>query len=225
MRRTALLTLILCGALCAPAPAHEGNPNYESLVNAVRGVPGLTAEVLNGDDRLLLVNEGPRTVVVEGYDDEPYARLRADGVVEVNRRSPATYLNDDRFGQVDVPATADPQAPPRWRTVGRGGRFEFHDHRIHWMAGSVPPQVRDDRSERQKVNDWTVPIRAEGSGAGAVTGTLWWQGSGGGAPVAMFVALGVFALLGVALVVVVRRRRAAAPEDDATTAPAREEAW
>jgi hypothetical protein len=210
------MTLMLCGALAAPAAAHEGNPNFESLVTGVTGVPGLKAEVLNGDDRLLLINEGRQTIVVEGYDEEPYARLRADGVVEVNDRSPARYLNDDRFGQVDVPDGADPEAEPEWRAVGRGGRFEFHDHRIHWMTKTDPPQV-EDRSQRQKVNDWTVPVRVSGAGAGAVRGTLWWRGDGGGAPVAMFAGLAAFALLSVLLVVVVRRRR--------SRVPAGREAW
>ncbi len=204
MRRAALVALVVCGAIASPAAAHEGNPNFESLVTAVDGQPGLTAEILNGDDRLLLVNETGRTVVVEGYDGEPYARLRADGTVEVNRRSPARYLNSDRFGQTDVPDFADPQAEPVWAEVGRGGRYEFHDHRIHWMTQADPPQVKD-KSERTRVQDWVVPLDT-----GAVRGTLWWRGDGGGAPVAMFAGLAAFALLAAGFVVLVRRRRSRA---------------
>jgi hypothetical protein len=221
MRRTALVTLAITAALVPIAGAHGGNADFESLVTSVEGVPGLRAEVLNGDDRLLVVNRGGRTVTVRGYDEEPYARLRPDGTVQVNRRSEATYLNDDRFGQVDVPDFVDNNAPPQWRTVGRTGRFEFHDHRIHWMTRNDPPQVRD-KGRRRKVLDWSVPVEAEGRSAGAVRGTLWWRGSGGGAPVAMFAGLGAFALLGTALVVVVRRRRTSAAADGRERAG---EAW
>jgi hypothetical protein len=225
MRRAALLTLLLCGAIAAPALAHTGNPDFESVVTAIDGVPGLKAQVLNGDDRLLLINTGRRTVTVQGYDGEPYARLRADRVVEVNQHSPARYLNDDRFGQVEVPASASAKASPLWEPVARDGRFEFHDHRIHWMSKTDPPQVRDDRSGRRKVSDWTVPVRTAGASAGAIRGTLWWRGTGGGAPAAMFVGLAAFALLSAAFVVVVRRRRAAATHPVAVGSSPKDEAW
>jgi hypothetical protein len=219
MRRPALvLALALCGALAAPALAHEGNPDFESLVTAVEGAPGVKAEILNGDDRLLVVNEGSSTVVVEGYDSEPYARLRPDGTVEVNRRSEATYLNEDRFGDVPLPAAVDNRAAPRWKVVGRNGRFEFHDHRMHWMSKTDPPQVRSDRSARQRVFDWTVPLRVGERGSGAIRGTLWWRGDGGGAPVAMFAGLGAFALVALGFVLVVRRRRSSSAGSEA-------EAW
>jgi len=231
MRRPALTALALLGLLAAPASAHEGDARYESLVTRVDGVPGLRAQVLDGDDRLLLVHRGPRTVVVEGYEDEPYARLRPGGLVEVNDRATATYLNEERDGNVPVPAVADADAPPRWRVVGRSGRFEFHDHRIHWMGGeAAPPAVRDE-AVRTKVFDWRVPVRVEGGPEGAVAGTLWWRGQGGGAPAGAYAALAAGAVVGLLLVVVVRRRRGRSGGDDGgsggTAPPAREaaEAW
>jgi hypothetical protein len=216
--RAFLAAASLAGTLAAPALAHEGNPNFESLVSRVDGAAGLRAEVLNGDDRLQLVNTGPSTVVVMGYDEEPYARLKPDGIVEINRRSSATYLNEDRFGKVDVPASADPKAAPQWEVVGRNGRFEFHDHRIHWMAEGDPPTVRD-KAARKKVFDWTVPLRVGASDA-AVRGSLWWRGTGDdGAPTAAFVAGGAIVFASLLLVVVVRTRRRRGER-----APA-EEAW
>ena len=115
-------------------------------------------QVLNYDDRLLLINRTGKTVLVRGYESEPYARLRADGTVEVNKRSPSYYLNEERYGGTPVPASASPKAPPRWSVVSKTGRFETHDHRIHWMSkGATPPQV-NDKGKRTKVFDWRVPI-------------------------------------------------------------------
>ena len=132
-------------------------------------MPGVTIEVLNYDDRLLMINRTGKTVAITGYEREPYARLREDGTVEVNRRSPTHYLNEERYGGTPVPTSADPKAPPQWETVSRTGRFEWHDHRIHWMSkDTVPPQVKDE-DKRTKVFDWRVPIRV-GSQPAALTG-------------------------------------------------------
>jgi hypothetical protein len=197
----------LC-ALAPPALAHEGNPNYRSEVHAIRPpLKGLDAEVLNFDDRIELRNSSGETVVVEGYRDEPYLRFEPDGTVLVNQRSPTTYLNEDRFAAVEVPDTADPKAAPEWHTVARNGRYDWHDHRIHWMSSTPPERVRDDESARVKLFDWKLPLTAGGVPA-TISGSLTWVGKdGGGFPVAAAVSLAVVVLAGVALVAVVRRRR------------------
>jgi hypothetical protein len=207
--RAAALAALAAALLAPPALAHEGSPDYESLVRSVTPrIPGFAVEVLNGDDRLEVRNTGTATVTIEGYNDEPYLRLRPGGIVEANLRSPAQYLNQDRFTGAKVPASADPKAVAQWKVVARTGRYEFHDHRMHWMAMGVPQQV-SDRSKRTKVFDWSVPLRAQGS-SGAIAGELFWRGSGGGAPLGAYVALAVVMLLGGASVLLVRRRRAAA---------------
>ena len=43
-----------------------------------------------------------------------------------------------------MPADADEKATPRWEVVGSNGRYEWHDHRIHWMSKDTPPQVKDE---------------------------------------------------------------------------------
>jgi hypothetical protein len=208
-------------ALCAAAPAapaHEGNPNYRSEVRAVvPPVPGLDARVLNHDDRIEFAYRGERPLVVEGYNGEPYLRFRPDGRVEVNRRSPATYLNDDRFAQVDVPARADHEAPPEWAVAARHGRYDWHDHRIHWMSeGALPPQVKDE-TDRVKVFDWRIPLAA-GQRA-SVRGTLTWLGRGdSGFPLAAALSLGAAMLSGGLLVLLVRRHRRARPKRAPTEA-------
>jgi hypothetical protein len=202
-------------ALCAAAPAtsaHEGNPNYRSAVREIApAVPGLDARVLNFDDRIEFVYDGDRELVVDGYRHEPYLRFLPDGRVQVNTRSPAGYLNEDRFAQVDVPARADRRAAPEWRTLARNGRYDWHDHRIHWMsAGTLPTRVRDE-SKQVKVFDWSVPLEVGGRRA-AVRGTLTWVGrEAGGFPIAAAVSLAAAALAGGALIAVVRRRRRRPP--------------
>lgn len=198
-------------ALCVAAPtavAHQGNPNYRSQVRSITpAVDGLEAQVLGYDDRIELRNEGDNTVVVEGYRGEPYLRFEPDGTVEVNRRSPAVYLNEDRFAKVSVPGSADPSAPPEWEVVSKTGRYDWHDHRIHWMGATPPPMVRKNEKARTKVFDWKLPIAAAGQRS-VIRGSLVWVGKdSGGFPLAAVVSLLAAILGGAALVVFVRRRR------------------
>jgi hypothetical protein len=209
---TATLVAGLLLALTAgTASAHGGNSKFRSQFRSIQpAVSGIRVEVLNYDDRLLMINRSGKTVAISGYEREPYARLGADGTVEVNRRSPTQYLNGERYGGTPVPQSADPKAPPQWQVVSRTGRFEWHDHRIHWMSkDTVPPQVKD-QDKRTKVFDWRVPIRV-GSQPARLTGTLFWQpATASGVPTAAIVALVVLVLVTVALFVVTRRRRVAA---------------
>lgn len=226
-RGAAALTLIASAVAAPAALAHGGgSPDYISEVDSVQPADaGLTVDVLDRDDRLLLRNRGEQTVVVIGYDGEPYVRLAADGTVAVNRNSPALYLNDDRFADVDVPDNADGDAAPDWDVVNRDGQYEWHDHRIHWMSeGTLPPAVTDTGAET-KVFDWTVPLRV-GDREGGIDGTLTWVGRpGGGFPVAAAVALAAIVLGGLALVVFVRRRRGGDRGDGDRAAKPAGEAW
>jgi hypothetical protein len=216
--------IALTGALTAsPALAHKGNPNYESRVlNVAPAQPGVKVTVINRDDRLELVNSSGRTILIRGYVEEPYARVGGDGTVEVNTDSEAYYLNRDRDGATKAPAGVDSKGAPQWKRISRTGRFEWHDHRMHWMGKGTPEQVRD-KSERTKVFDWSVPIEVDGR-KGSIAGDLWWTPTpGGGLPVG---AIAGFAGLVIALsigVFVIRRRRAGdeAPEPQRGAA----EAW
>ena len=214
-RLTGTLALALVALATPTALAHEGNPNYRSTVRAVAPeTEGVDVQVLNFDDRLELRNVSGRTVTILGYGGEPYARLLADGSVQVNRRSPSTYLNEERLGGAEVPESASAKADPVWRTLDGSGRFDWHDHRAHWMSKALPPQVKDE-DVRTKVFDWNVPISVAGE-KGSIRGDLFWvPDAGGGLPLAAALALTAVALGGVALVAFVRRRRRASPADGA----------
>jgi hypothetical protein len=205
--------LAMGAAIEVPTPVNDqgSNSNYRSNITAVTpSVPGLSVQVLEFADRLVLTNHTGKTVTIYGYDGEPYARVLADGTVQRNVRSPATYLNQSFYGDINVPAIADPSAPPKWEVLDRTGQFEWHDHRIHYTSPAVPPQVKD-RSKRTLVFDWKVPI-AVGASKGAVAGQLFWTPENSKTPVAAIV-LGIAIVVGgLAFVVFVRRRRAGGAE-------------
>jgi hypothetical protein len=242
LMRAALSAALLMLA-ASPAAAHEGNADYRSVVRAiVPATDGLTAQVLNHDDALQVVNRSDRTVVVLDDRGRPYARIAADGLVQVNRavpepshgaEEPADDDHPDRehaggllLASLDGAALAhagedhdEPTEPrgtaaerPRWRTLDRSGRFRWHDHRIKYGGTGVPPQVTD-ASEETKVKDWRVPIVVDGE-RGAIAGTLTWVGEPGAG--SSFPTAAVVSLVVLALLavaaVVAVRRRRAAGE-------------
>lgn len=190
----------------SPAEGHAGNPNFSSQVHGLsRPVDGITVQVLGFDDRLQLLNRSGKTVVIDGYDGEPYARILADGTVETNANSPAVYLNEDRFAAVQVPEQADSSAPPDWKRVLDGGEFNWHDHRMHWMQPATPPQVRDE-STKTKIFDYRIPIRVGGR-RNAIEGTLFWVGPADTSKTPFLIGGVLLIVICGAGVLVVRRRR------------------
>jgi hypothetical protein len=155
----ALLVLVLCPA----AAAHGGGARgYVSTLERVEPhTRGLEVRVLDGDDRLGLRNETGTDVVVPGYDGEPYLRFTTRAVYR-NTRSPATYLNEERYGNVALPEDASSKADPVWRKVADRSYYEWHDHRIHWMSPVAPPQVRAASDERHHVLDWRIRLTVDG---------------------------------------------------------------
>jgi hypothetical protein len=181
--------------------------HYRSNITSVTpNVPGLGLQVLEFADRMLLTNHTGQTVTIYGYSGEPYARVLANGTAEQNARSPATYLNTNFYGEVKVPPTASPNAPPQWVVVDRTGQFEWHDHRIHYMSPALPPQVKD-KGKRTLVFDWQVPIEV-GSHKGNVDGQLFWTPENSKASVAVIVLGALIVVAGLLFVLFVRRRRA-----------------
>ena len=210
--------VVAAAALLIGAPvalAHQGSPNFLSQVNTVTPADaGITVEVLNRDDRLLLHNTSGKDVVIEGYSEEPYARIDADGTVLVNRNSEAYYINEERDGQVEVPDSVDSDGEPQWEEVSKTGRFEWHDHRMHWMAEGDPEEVKDT-NVRTKVFDWKVPIAVDGT-PGTIAGTLFWTPVASSGPPILPIVIAVVVLIPLFIaVIVIRRRRAGRPAEPA----------
>jgi hypothetical protein len=220
-----LASVVAAAALTLGAPAaalaHQGNPNYRSVVKTVTPpTKGLTVSVLNYDDRLLLQNTSGNQVTVLDYKQQPYIRADANGTVSVNTNSEAYYLNEDRYGEETVPKGLS--STPAWKVVSRNGRYDWHDHRMHWMGKSDPPALKD-KSKTTKIDDWSVPIEV-GAATGAVSGTLTWVPKPS-EPLplgAIFAFAGLLILL-LLVVFLIRRRRGEEPVGGEKKAPA--EAW
>jgi hypothetical protein len=208
----------------SPIEDQGSNYDYRTYITSVTPhVPGLSLEVLEFADRLLLRNHTGKTVTIYGYSGEPYARVQPDGATEQNVRSPAVYLNTNFYADVTVPPSASPGDSPKWVVIDRTGQFEWHDHRIHYMSPATPPQVKD-KSKRTWIFDWEVPI-AIGAQRGAIHGELYWAPESSKAPAWAIVALAAIAVLALAFVIFARRRRARLSSGAGDGQAGREEAW
>ena len=208
--------------LSADASGHGGSAQtgYVSTVSALAPpVLGVDAIVLGGDDRLRISNYSGKTIVVLGYEGEPYLRFDKQGVW-ANTRSPAAHLNRFRRPRPLSPGVADASAPPSWRRVAPGATYEWHDHRIHWTAAEPPKGVREDPDRIQRIFNWRVPGLADGKRF-AITGFLGYapdrvpSNDDGGAPTWLLVTAGLIAAAAVLLAAVTgvgaRRARRRAP--------------
>jgi hypothetical protein len=221
--RAMVLAAVAMVVLAAPVSAHQGNPNYRSvIVRVTPAVPGVKLQVLGYDSQFQLTNRSGETVTVLGYGGEPYARILGNGTVEQNRLSPATYLNTSDFVTSAAPSFTSTTAPPQWKYVDTTSTFVWHDHRMHWMGANLPPQVKNQH-KKTKIFNYQIPLRV-GSQRGQISGTLYWVGSPGGFPLAAIVSLIGVALLAVFGTVAIRRRRQGGGARPAPEHPA-EEAW
>ena len=174
-----LLGVLAVLAVAGPAAAHVGGEqagsDFDARVLATTpAVPGLTVRVLQFGDELELVNETGTDVLVPGYDGEPYLRIGPDGVWR-NANNPATYINLDRYAQVDLPAHAGRGAAPDWEQVSTEPHYVWHGHRTHGMSQDVlPPAVAADPGSAHTVFEWAVPLVHGGTDV-EVTGVLTWS--------------------------------------------------
>jgi hypothetical protein len=158
-------------------------------------IDGLHVAITDISGTLRLTWTGSGTLVVEGYDGEPYLQLGAAGV-QRNVHSPAVYLNQDRYARVQMPAIADSSAAPEWQQVSAGHAVEWHDHRTHWMDVTPPPAVQADPSTTHVIIDaWHVPIIVDGR-AETIDGRLLWVPPASATPWWLLAAGGFVVVLG-----------------------------
>ncbi|SFL71822.1 hypothetical protein [Geodermatophilus ruber] len=178
-----LLVVVLAGLagllVAGPAAAHVGGgaagSDFDGRVLSVTpALPGVSVRVLSFGDEFEVVNPTATDVEVPGYSDEPYLRIGPDGVWR-NSRSPATYINLDRYGRAALPPSADPAAEPEWAQVSTEPQYTWHDHRTHWMSeGVLPPVVAADPTRSHVVSEWVVPMTYGGEQV-QVRGELVWS--------------------------------------------------
>ena len=101
----------------------------------------------------------------------------------------------------------DLPSEPQWKELSKSGRFEWHDHRMHWMGEGDPPELTDKSKETVIYDNWQIPIEVGGT-KGEVTGTLTWVPlDSGGLPIgAIFGFAALIIVLSIAVFIVRRRR-------------------
>ena len=77
MRRALALAVAVALLAASPAAAHQGNPNFRSVVDSITpAVKGVTVHVLNYDDRFELTNDArrdlPSTLICTAFTSEQY---------------------------------------------------------------------------------------------------------------------------------------------------------
>lgn len=184
--RTVLAVVALAAALvmstATPAAAHgrgSDATNMRSTVTEPPDVEGLTWQMYGGDELLEVTNDSDTELLIYGYgslgDEEEYARVGPDGVF-VNANARATYENEDRYADVDIPADVDVGGEPVWERVSDSNSFAWHDHRTHWMSPSLPPSVTDPRQETVINAAWEVPLRYDDEETQVVGELVWVPG-------------------------------------------------
>jgi len=159
LARSAVLIWLVAASIVSAAPAAladaAGPTDYRTdIVSIEPGNAAIHVEMIGGDAFLSLTQLEPVEVIVLGYQAEPYLRFDPDGTVYENRRSPAVWLNQERYGNEEPPAFARADARPEWFEVAANGTYSWHDHRSHWMNPSPPPSSEAG----DQVLEATVPI-------------------------------------------------------------------
>ncbi len=199
-RRVAALAAVGLVLGAGPAAADAAEPgDFSSAVTSVEPDPGtFTVATAGGDSFLVLTVDEGTEVVVLGYEGEPYLRFSAEGTVEQNLNSPATYINDDRYGANDL-APSRLQGvdvttlEPDWEEVAGDGSFAWHDHRTHEMRPDSPVP-------RGESYAWSAPVVLQVDGSPVeVNGEITFEADVSPLPwfaLALLVGLGLVLLAG-----------------------------
>ena len=169
----ALMVIVAALALPATAAAHGPvDPAASSYLARLSQVPpGITAQVIDGDQRLWLRVDPRLTVVVLDYQGAPYLRFSPAGV-SINTASAMYYLN--QVPAQTPPVATGPRVAPRWSRAGAGHSYGWHDGRLHALAATaLAPGAT-------YLGRWRVPVRigsAATATATAIAGGLYYAAS------------------------------------------------
>ncbi len=187
-------------------PAHIGSgdsvqpTDTVSIIRSVTPEPrGAISVSIVGGDTFVRVKSNGAAVQIPGYENEPYLKIDANGIVSVNERSISSFVNSTRYGATQLPDITSP-APAVWRVVARDGTAIWHDHRSHWMSAKRPAVIDSEGT----VLNWQIPIIVNGTTT-VIAGTLYLQRSAS----AWWWLLGIPLLLIAAVATSLQRQRSA----------------
>ncbi len=161
----------LAAAVGSPVFADPPGPtDYQSEVRSIEPESSvIEVGIIGGDSFFELRVEPGSEAFVVGYQGEDYLWFRPDGVVFENQNSPATYLNENRYGNDGVPATARADAEPDWKQVATGGYWAWHDHRAHWMQSARPFGLEAG----DQILEAVIPIVVDGDSVEVTVISTW----------------------------------------------------
>lgn len=173
------MVALFIAALCWPAGAGaHGEPHlYESIVQGIQpptAAAGIEVRMIDFDSQVELTNRSDETVIVEGYEGEPYLRIDANGSVFLNAKSPSMAPSNDRMGKTEPTGDEDAKATPNWIRVAHDGSFRWFDRRTQYRKAGVPKVVTDEAA-RTLVWRWQIPMSV-GDQAATINGELFWLG-------------------------------------------------
>lgn len=167
-----LSTVLLPSTAAAHGADGLSDTDYLVTITSAPDLPGVTVRVVETGARLELVNESSHPVEILGYEGEPYAEVRPDGLY-LNQNSPAAYLNDAEDTTSPVPQFASAASAPQWLKASDQSRIRWHDHRAGWMSQTPPPAALADPQSSHRVLEWTVPLRV-GTDHYVIAGAVDW---------------------------------------------------
>ncbi len=156
----------------AAAQAHgESSPLIKTVVDGVSPAdPALRVSTQAGPATTLkLTNESASVVEVLAQSGEGFIRVSRAGAY-ANVSSPEWYRSGNPDGVGRFPPGIVPGSPPRWVLVSREPTLTWFEHRLHPAPVSVPPSLVGIQ-RRQRLSDWSVPIRIAGR-PGRITGHI-----------------------------------------------------
>ncbi len=174
-RRTrALIACALGFLVVSPAGIASADPaqpgNTESVVESMTPVnPAVKVDIVGGDAFVRVRVERGHTLRMNGYYDEEFLRIDADGIVSVNESAETFRISQDRYGtDVSTNGKVAEQGEAEWVVSSRNGTYLWHDHRVHWMGSGAPQTINDDGLVQQ----WAIAMTIDGAST-VVSGNLY----------------------------------------------------